>query len=200
MELNELNEKSKKILLEIAKRSIGSKFEEGTIEFEDIPAELKDRRGVFVTLTINGKLRGCIGNIEPIDEIYKAVSRNAINAAFSDPRFPPLRKDELSDTSIEISILTLPEEFPFDTPQDLLDMCELEKPGLVIESGMNRATFLPQVWDEMDSAEEFLTNLCQKAGLPPFYWKDSETYRDLKVAKYSVISIADEKGKILPKT
>jgi len=140
---------------------------------EDDPA-LQERRGVFVTLKKHGELRGCIGYIEGIEPLAKAVRDMAIQSATSDPRFPPVNYKDLKDIKIEISVLT-----PLKKIKDTGEIV-LGRDGVIVKKGYRQGVFLPQVAEETGwSKEEFLSNLCMyKAGLPPDAWKkgDIEIY------------------------
>ncbi len=158
-------------LLKIARLSIEAKVKGKPIpEFHtDLPL-LKAKMGAFVTLTKNGQLRGCIGNIRGTMPLYQTVSQMAIAAATEDPRFPPVRADELKDITIEISVLT-----PFKRLTDPEEI-QIGRDGLYIEKGHHHGLLLPQVateygWDR----EEFLKHTCLKAGLPPDAWKEGST-------------------------
>lgn len=133
------------------------------------PKESGIKKGVFVTIKKKGMLRGCIGNIYPLEDLYIATYNNAIHAAVHDPRFPPLTKNELKDIDIEISVLSIPKEAKIDEiiPQ---------KHGVIIYGMGRSATFLPQVWEELRTKEEFLSHLCLKAGLPIDYWKEKARF------------------------
>jgi len=135
---------------------------------KDIPNKLKEKRGVFVTLHKKNKLRGCIGYIEAVEEIYKAVQANALSAAFNDPRFNPLEKNELADCEIEISILTVPEKTSLEKIKANID-------GVILKQDNNQATYLPQVWEDINSSAEFYGSLCMKAGLQADCYTDPET-------------------------
>lgn len=191
-DMEKISDKSKKYLLNIARESILAGFDDKMIEFKNVPNDVKANRGVFVTLKIAGRLRGCIGNIEPGGEVFKKVGENARHAAFDDPRFAPLTRSELPQTSIEVSILSEPLAYKYSTVDELVQMCASKKPGLVIEQGPLRATYLPQVWGDINSAEEFLSSLCMKAGLEENTWR--ETNSGLKVYTYDVLSFDDERG------
>ncbi len=130
--------------------------------------EFHEKRGVFVTLEIEGELRGCIGNIDAVYELWEAVQRNAHEAAFSDPRFPALTEEEFHKLDIEISILTVPEKSSVEKIQPIED-------GVVIQQGQYKATYLPQVWEDIPEKEQFLSSLCLKAGLEPDAWKDDKS-------------------------
>ena len=133
--------------------------------------KLKAEGAVFVTIKTNGSLRGCIGHIQPIMPLYQSVIKNAISACSSDPRFPPMRKEELKDIDIEISILSTLE------PLKDVKSIQIGKHGLVIVKGMQRGILLPQVAKELGwDRETFLEQICLKAGLPNGAWKDAELY------------------------
>jgi AmmeMemoRadiSam system protein A len=127
------------------------------------------RRGVFVTLEVCEKLRGCIGVIEARDALRESIVHCAQSAAFRDPRFPPLQAGELHGLRIEISVLS--GLFPINR-----DDVEIGKHGLVVAAGNNRGLLLPQVATENNlSREEFLEETCRKAGLPRDAWRDPGT-------------------------
>ncbi len=137
------------------------------------------KRGVFVTLHLEGELRGCIGTLEPCETIWRGVQQNAVNSAFHDPRFPTLSVDEFHKIDIEISILSKPEKLVYSDVNDLVSKLKPGIDGVIIGKGMARATFLPQVWEQLPDVESFLTHLCIKAGLSPYEWKKGEL--DIKV-------------------
>ncbi len=166
-----LSKREQKALLACARKTL-----EEAVTLEKIaPAEPKEKallekRGVFVTLTKNGRLRGCIGYITPVVPLYRAVSDMTVSAASRDPRFPPVAKEELKDIHIEISVLSPLKNI--DDPQEI----EIGKHGLFIVRGNNQGLLLPQVATEyMWSREEFLKQTCRKAGLPSNAWRDKET-------------------------
>ncbi len=150
-------------------------------KYSDYPSFNK-KRGVFVTLHIQENLRGCIGSLEPHDTIWQGVIENAINSAFHDPRFPPLSIDEFNKIDIEVSILSKPEKLDYSDGRDLLLKLRPGIDGVIISKGMARATFLPQVWEQLPNVEEFLCHLCRKAGLYPYEWEKGE----LEVKVYQV--------------
>lgn len=132
-----------------------------------------ERHGVFVTLTRAGELRGCIGTLSGEESVVDGVSCHAINAAFHDPRFPPLTPEELPTLSIEVSILTEPRPLRFNGPADLLARLRPGQDGVILTAGYRSATFLPQVWSQLPEAPAFLSHLCLKAGLAPDAWRTS---------------------------
>lgn len=129
-----------------------------------------EKRGVFVTLTENGLLRGCIGHPFPDSTLEDAIMDSAISAATRDPRFPPVGKDELNYLVVEVTILTPPEKINAP-PEELPERIEIGKHGLIVKQGYCQGLLLPQVAPEynMDSIE-FLSHTCLKAGLSPDAW------------------------------
>jgi len=183
------------VLLELARKTIAQRLGVPYIPSADLEKALKDpffseKRGTFVTLTINGRLRGCIGNIAPDRSIASGVTDNAVNAAFQDPRFSPLTPDEFKKIHIEVSLLTEPKPLDFNGPDDLLAKIRPGIDGLIIRKGIYSATFLPQVWDQLPDKRDFLGHLCLKAGLPENEWRKP----GLKVFTYQV-QYVEEKEK-----
>ncbi|MFH1181995.1 MAG: AmmeMemoRadiSam system protein A [Candidatus Woesearchaeota archaeon] len=174
-----LSKQEKEILLEMARKAIMAYPEPYLPDETKITAVMKEKRGVFVSLHLGKSLRGCIGYILPVKQLYQAVIDNAVNAAYRDSRFPEPTKEELRKMTIEISVLTVPEKVSFSSPEELLKKLDSSK-GVIIEKGLYGATFLPQVWEELPEKEEFLGNLCLKAGLMPEDWKEC------KVSFYTV--------------
>ena len=113
---------------------------------------------------------------------------NAINAAFRDPRFSPLAKDEWGKVKIEISILSKPQPCPYTDTTDLLNKLRPGRDGVIIKKGHSQATFLPQVWDQLPDQKEFLTHLCSKAGLDGNAWQRDR----LEVSTYQVQAFEEE--------
>jgi len=148
----------------------------------DLPPGFSERCGTFVTLTKGGRLRGCIGHIMPQEPLFEGVKVNAINAAFRDPRFPPLQSDEMAQVKIEVSVLTEPVPLRYKGKEDLLGQLKPGVDGLIIRKGYHQATFLPQVWEQLPKKEAFLSQLCLKAGLDGHAWEKG----DLEVSVYQV--------------
>jgi hypothetical protein len=121
----------------------------------------------FVTLKRFGQLRGCVGSLEAVRPLVEDVAHNARAAAFHDPRFTPLTADELADLEIGVTLIGAAEPIAFRDEQDLLAQLVPGVDGLIIEQGRRRATFLPQVWQTLPEARDFLRALKQKAGLEP---------------------------------
>jgi len=142
---------------------------------DDLPVCFEEKRGVFVTLNKYGNLRGCIGYPYPVFELKDAIIDAAISAAVSDPRFPSVTKEELADITIELTILTMPQELKVK-PKDLPEQIEIGRHGLIIKRGIYQGLLLPQVATEYNwSAEEFLCQTCWKAGLPRDTWLEKDT-------------------------
>lgn len=172
-----LTKKQKQMLIDLARNTIANDLalEEPKFKDSDFSEKIfQEKRGVFVTLEMNGNLRGCIGNIEPVYPLYEAVRRNAHEAAFEDPRFNPLSPEEFPDIEIEISILTIPKPLEYSTPDDLIKKLKPGKDGVILGKGFFKATYLPQVWDEIKEPEFFLSSLAMKAGLDPDIWKNEK--------------------------
>ncbi len=136
----------------------------------DLPDIFSEKRGVFVTLTKQGMLRGCIGYPYPISSLGDAIIDSAISAATRDPRFPPVDVSEMDDIVVEVTVLTQPELINVQ-PHELPEIIEIGKHGLIVKEGYNQGLLLPQVAPENDFDEvEFLNHTCLKAGLPPDAW------------------------------
>jgi AmmeMemoRadiSam system protein A len=174
-------------LLSLARKSIMDSFSKQNVLTSEIKDQvsadiLNNKRGTFVTLHKKGRLRGCIGNIEPVKTIFEGIVDNARHAAFKDSRFSPLTEKELKDTQIEISILTQPKPLKYSDENDLVSNLTPHVDGVILEKGYQRATFLPQVWSQLNDPEDFLNHLCMKAGLPAHEWKTGR----LNVKTYQV--------------
>jgi AmmeMemoRadiSam system protein A len=183
----EISKSDEVLLLELARQSIIHEFQNKSYKLKSLKEKassliLEENRGTFVTLHKNRRLRGCIGNIEPVKNIFQGVQDNAKNAAFSDTRFSPLSQEELDETIIEVSILTQPENIDYTDSHDLITRLKPGIDGVIIKKDYNSATFLPQVWEQLKNPEIFLNHLCTKAGLPPDDWKSG----DIGVATYQV--------------
>lgn len=165
-----------KELLNLARKAIQCHLENEKLEIsEGIKKRYSEKKACFVTLTEKGGLRGCVGNLEPRQELYKDVVENAINAGFHDFRFTPLIEEELDKIKIEISVLNVPEELEFKDEKDLLNKINKDM-GIILQQGMGSATFLPQVWEQLPDKTEFLEHLSLKAGLDKNVWKTAEIY------------------------
>lgn len=182
---DQLTEEEGKYLLSVARATIDGALSKGKEEIGSEPMvseKFSERRGTFVTLTINHNLRGCIGHIIPQESLIEGIRVNAVNAAFRDPRFRPLSKGEWERVQIEISILTEPRPLAYSGGEDLLEKLRPGIDGVIIKKGLYQATFLPQVWEQVPDKKEFLAHLCMKAGLDHDAWRKEE----LEVSVYQV--------------
>jgi AmmeMemoRadiSam system protein A len=167
----ELTDKEKTTLLDIAKSAIEAKINHREMPEIKIDSEtLKSKRGAFVTLKKQGHLRGCIGYLKAYKPLWETVQEMAVAAAFHDPRFPSLKKDEVKNLTFEISVLS-----SFKRIKDIHEI-EVGKHGLYMVNGFRSGLLLPQVaieygWDR----ETFLKETCYKAGLPLDAWMDEST-------------------------
>ncbi len=167
-----LNAEQQKELLKISRQTLEATIKEGkTPEFDTAAPVLKEDRAVFVTLRKYGELRGCIGRLTPEEPLYLAVRNMTVESATRDPRFRPVRAEELEDINIEISVLSLPKRI--QSPEEI----KLGRDGVIVRQGYHSGVFLPKVAEETGwSKEEFLGELCsQKAGLPRNCWEDPDT-------------------------
>jgi hypothetical protein len=166
-----LNNKEQKTLIIIARKTMDEYITNGNIpEFQIKEGKLLEKRGAFVTLTKKGELRGCIGYIVPVEQLYRAVSMMAVAASSRDPRFPPVSVEELKDIHIEISVLS-----PLKLINNIEEV-EAGRHGLYITRGNYAGLLLPQVAAEHGwNREEFLKHTCRKAGLPINAWKEKGT-------------------------
>ena len=145
------------------------------------PRWLEEPGASFVTLTIGGDLRGCIGSLEAWRELGRDVESNAVSAAFGDPRFRPVAREEVGRIRIEVSVLSSPAPIEFSSREDLLGQLRPFVDGLIFSARGRRGTFLPQVWQDLPEPEVFLDHLVRKAGLRQGYWGE-----DVTVERYTV--------------
>ena len=145
------------------------------------PAWLRAPGACFVTLEIDGRLRGCIGSLRPHRALAEDVTHNACSAAFHDRRFDRLTSAEYPRVDFEVSVLSTPETLTCADRADLAGQLRPGLDGLLVTYPGHRGTFLPQVWEMVDGVEEFLTRLWAKARLPAGFW-----HRDLSLSRYTV--------------
>ncbi|MFH0933756.1 MAG: AmmeMemoRadiSam system protein A [Pseudomonadota bacterium] len=169
-----------KVLLRLARAAIGSEL---GFDSHDYPrtAWLEEPGATFVTLMLDGRLRGCIGSLEAHRPLVDDVRHNAVAAAFRDPRFMPLNELEFADTAIEVSVLGTPEPIRFTSEADALAQLHRGSDGVILEYGRHRATYLPQVWAQLPDPQTFVEELKVKAGLPEDFWSD-----DIRLSRYTV--------------
>lgn len=141
------------------------------IDESTLPPALREVGATFITLTVHGQLRGCIGALEPYQPLAEDVREHAVAAALEDPRFPRVSERELNGIQIEVSRLTRPIPLEYKDSNDLLSKLRPHVDGVVMRHGFRRATFLPQVWEKIPNPAEFLSNLCYKMGLQAEAWR-----------------------------
>ena len=180
-----LTAEEKQTLLRLAREALQQGVAGQTmvgLRLEDLTPSLRAEGASFVTLTIHGQLRGCIGALEPYQPLAEDVREHAVAAALEDPRFPPVSRQELDRIEIEVSRLTLPRSLEYRDAEDLLSRLRPHMDGVILRDGFRRATFLPQVWEKIPDKAEFLDNLCYKMGAAPDTWRR----RHLEVLTYEV--------------
>lgn len=169
-----LSVEEQKTLLRLAREAMEHAVRGETLpplDLSSLTPLLREPGASFVTLTIGGQLRGCIGTLEAYQPLAEDVREHAIAAALQDPRFPPVREDELSRIQVEVSRLTRPLPLDYQDASDLLSKLRPGVDGVVLRDGFRRATFLPQVWEKIPDPAEFLDNLCYKMGASPDLWR-----------------------------
>jgi AmmeMemoRadiSam system protein A len=167
-------------LLVRARNAIAGRLGQQT-QAEPAHPALNQPGATFVTLTQNGALRGCIGSLQAHRPLDQDVRANAVAAAVSDPRFPPLKAEELPRTRVEVSLLTAPQPMTFTDEADALRQLRPDIDGIIFIAGQKRSTFLPQVWEQIPDPRQFMAHLKQKAGLPADYWSS-----DVQLQRYEV--------------
>lgn len=170
------NDQDRAILLRTAKESIQYGLMHRDIMFINLPdysETLRQRRGCFVTLETNGRLRGCIGTLEAQLPLINDVVKNAFLSAFRDPRFPPLVGTEFPNIDLTISVLSTTIPMQFSSEEDLLQQLRPGIDGLILSDNGHRGTFLPSVWEQLSEPKDFLNHLKIKAGLPVGYWSNT---------------------------
>ncbi len=183
-----LTEQQGQWLLKFARQTLRYKMGEGTAPTAPSDPVLSVEAATFVTLKKAGQLRGCIGNLEPVGPLWQGVRDNAINAALNDYRFSPLTVEELPTVHLDISILSKAQPLSYQAPEELPAKLRPGIDGVILRDGQCSATFLPQVWEQLASAEQFLDHLCLKAGLPRDLWRQKQ----LDILTYQVQCFEEE--------
>jgi uncharacterized protein len=182
---NPLSQNDRKTLLSLARRFIvlaASHKPLPELNLDEYSTQLCEEGASFVTLTIDGALRGCIGALEAFQPLVQDVCEHAVAAAMDDYRFQPVRPLEVPLLKIEISRLTTAQPLEYQVPEELLEKLRPGVDGVILRDGSRRATFLPQVWDKLTDKEEFLASLCYKMGAPANLWRQKK----LQVFTYQV--------------
>jgi AmmeMemoRadiSam system protein A len=175
-----MNAEQGRILLPIARAAISNALQV-SFDADENAAWLQEQGACFVTLTQQGALRGCIGTLEAHRSLLADVRSNAVSAALRDPRFPPLQATELAATEVEISLLSPIRPLDFEDEEDALAQLNAGVDGVVLEYGVHRGTFLPQVWEQLPHPRQFMAHLKRKAGLPVDFWA-----KGLRLSRYHV--------------
>lgn len=188
---NQLSREEQKLLLETARNAIRQeldKEEKLPLMLDEYSPKLQEDGACFITLMKNGVLRGCVGSIEAVQPLIQDVRERAVAAAFQDYRFPALKLSELEEIRIEISCLTQPCKLSYEDPEDLITKLRPRIDGVILRYQSRRATFLPQVWEQLTSPELFLNRLCVKMGLDQSIWRTAK----LQVETYQVEKCQEE--------
>ncbi len=186
-----LTDKQGSLLLQLARDTIGGRLglTDRPLHQQCTEAPYNQPGATFVTLKINGQLRGCIGNLEPSGTLVESIIANAEGAAFHDHRFPPLTSEEFGRVAMEISILSPASRITYQDGDDLIRQLRPGIDGVILELGARRATFLPQVWEQLPNPEHFLDHLCLKAGLPNSTWRRGKP----EIYVYQVQSFSEQR-------
>jgi AmmeMemoRadiSam system protein A len=168
----------------IALRDAAQTAGEGPPTLAAVSPALSPWRATFVTLTENERLRGCIGSLEPCQPLIEDALANTAQAAFADPRFPPLKESELTGLRLDVSILSHPRPIPAGSESDLAAALEPDRDGLILSVGKRRALFLPSVWRHLPDARAFVRNLMAKAGFESNRWPEGLQARRFRVESF----------------
>lgn len=180
------------VLPGIARAAVAEALGAGAAAVPAADRELRAPGSSFVTLTLGGRLRGCVGSLSFDRPLIEDVSENALAAAFRDRRFPPLRRDELVAVRFEVSVLSMPEPLPAAAAiEEAAGLLCPGVDGVVLERGAARGVFLPQVWESLPAPLDFLRQLRRKAGLAEAGWDDATRLWRFGVEKWSEESPGD---------
>ncbi len=169
-----LSQDEKSLLLNIARDALEISVRTEslpTIDRSSLPQRLNEDGASFVTLTIQERLRGCIGTLEAYQPLALDVQEHAMAAALQDPRFPRVHPEELPTIKIEVSVLTPKTPLHYETPEELIEKIRPKIDGVVLQDGFRKATFLPQVWEKLPDPAEFLSHLSLKMGAQSDVWR-----------------------------
>ncbi len=173
------------MLIALARGAITAKLDIHMQEIDCTGADwLESSAATFVTLTKHGELRGCIGTLEAYRPLIEDLQANAVAAAFHDPRFPPLNREEYASLQVEVSLLSNMQALDAESEQIALSNIRPFIDGVVFKYGSYRSTFLPQVWEQLPDPVQFITHLKQKAGLSAGFWHPDVIIDIYQVNKY----------------
>jgi AmmeMemoRadiSam system protein A len=180
---------AEQIVIPIARATIGQALGRQVTADESAPW-LHQPKACFVTLKMNGDLRGCIGSLQAQRPLLADLKANALAAAFQDPRFEPLTNDEFEYTRIEVSLISAIEPNYFVNEQDALNQLRPALDGIIFEYQNQRSTFLPQMWESLPTPQLFMALLKKKAGLSPSFWAE-----DVRLSRYTVLMFYESEHK-----
>lgn len=188
---DQLTDGEKQVLLRLAREAMehavrGKKLP--PLDQTSLPRHLQEHGASFVTLTIDGELRGCIGALEAYQPLVEDVREHAVAAALEDPRFHPVQETELNRIRLEISRLTVPVPLKYASSEELRAKLRPHVDGVILKDDYRRATFLPQVWKQIPNAADFLDHLCAKMGAKRNLWQ----IKKLQVFVYQVEEFHEE--------
>lgn len=179
------------IVLSLAKTTLLHHFSghEGLdrVRFLELHPQLAQKGASFVTLNKSGNLRGCVGSIIAHRSLYDDIVSNTLMSAFRDGRFSPLQEDELRELTLEVSLLTTPQEIEYSSYEELVKKITPFEDGLILEHGSYHGTFLPQVWQQLPRTKDFLEHLSYKAGADPSIYSQNP-----KILRYRVEAVEAE--------
>lgn len=191
----QLSEEEQSYLLDAARSALRAHLAgepAPAVDEEALSDALKTEAACFVTLTVGGRLRGCIlDSFVPHESIVRNVMRNVVLAATGDPRFPPVTIGEFESIAIEISALGRSYAIAFDDPEELAAALRPGLDGVILTTTFGSSTYLPQVWEQIPDPEQFLTELCRKHGAPGDAWRTGDL---LRVEVYQVTHFAEGEG------
>ena len=179
-------------MLALARQAIQVRWSQDNAQVASKLTHGDKKPGCFVTLRKHGELRGCIGTLEQDMPLQQSISYFARAAAFEDPRFPPLTKDELADCVISISLLSEREPIPAGSKEELLAALTPFTDGLWLSDGYHRATFLPSVWRELPDKNDFIQHLLRKGG-----WSSQGWPAQMTAWRYHSIEFSEPDGELV---
>ena len=179
-------------MLALARQAIQARWSQDNAQVASKLTHGDKKPGCFVTLRKHGELRGCIGTLEQDMPLQQSIAYFARAAAFQDPRFPPLTKDELTDCVISISLLSERDPIPAGNKEELLAAITPFTDGLWLSDGYHRATFLPAVWRELPDKHDFIQHLLRKGGWSPLGWP-----AQMKAWRYHSIEFSEPDGELV---
>ena len=191
--LLELKKEQGRVLIELARQAI-EKIWNGSFPVKEHKEPWLQKDGaVFVTLMMDGELRGCVGSTEAYRPLKEDIETNAVAAAFNDSRFSPLEKDDWPRVNVEVSYLSKTEKMKFGSEEEAVSQLRPNLDGLIFQCGSRKSTFLPQVWGKLPKPITFFRELKQKAGFRPDFWSEEISLYRYSVQKWCETEFLDGK-------